>query len=55
MAALGSAVQAAGIAAFGPELLAPTVTAALTSRIATSPATRAAPVFVLRRGRIGSS
>jgi hypothetical protein len=51
---LGAAVQAAGIAERGPVLPAQTVTAPLTSRMATSPATIAAPVFMVRRGRTGS-
>ena len=54
VAALGSAVQAAGIADCGRALVAQTVTAPLTSRMATSPAASAAPVFMVRRGPTGS-
>jgi hypothetical protein len=50
----GPAVHAAGIADCGRALVAQTVTAPLTSRMATIPATRATPVFMVRRGRTGS-
>jgi hypothetical protein len=46
---LGSAVQAAGIADCGRALVAHTATVPLTSRIATSPATRATADFLVMR------